>query len=68
MLDDTNRKILRILYNKYRLEIFKLDVKLLETLSFRSETDVKLAINELTVNGYLKWNQQDNTFAVIYIK
>lgn len=62
MLDDTTRKVLRILYNKYRFEEFKLDVSLIARYSMRSEDQVKAAVNELVKIGYVRWHKERNTF------
>jgi len=62
MLDDTSRKVLRILFNHYHFEEFTLDVALVARLSLRTEQQVKDGINTLVKEGNIVWYKEHNTF------
>lgn len=64
MLDDTQRKVYKIIGNKYRYEWFTIDVALLTRLSMRTEQQVKDAVNYLVKEGYLQWDKKENMFRV----
>lgn len=68
MLDDTSRKVLRILFNLYRGEIFYLDVELISRYSFRSEERVKDAVKKLIELEYLGWNETRNRYKIDHVK
>jgi hypothetical protein len=57
MLDDTSRKVLRILYNLYRYDDFKLEIETLARYAMRSERQIKDAINTLVKDKYLVKDQ-----------
>lgn len=54
MLDDTTRKVLRILYNSYRQEWARVDLDRLQHLSGRSRQQVETALRELAEKGYIE--------------
>jgi len=64
MLDDTTRKVYKIIGNKYRYEWFAIDLAILVRLSMRTEQQVKDAVNFLVREGYLQWDRKDNKFRV----
>jgi len=64
VLDDTTRKVYRIIGNKYRYEWFTLDVALIARHAMRTEQQVKDAVNKLVKDGYLKWDKKENRFMV----
>lgn len=64
MLDDTTRKVYRVLYNIHRNEWFALELGVITRLSMRSEQQVKDSVNWLVREGYLKWDKSNNMFMV----
>lgn len=65
MLDDTSRKVLRVLFSNHFFHEFELDIDFVVRRSMRSEQQVKDAINKLVSEQFVKWNKKDNTFKVI---
>lgn len=65
MLDDTTRKILRIMFSLNYFNYSQIDVTHLARVSIRSVQQVKEAINTLITEQYVEWNKEDNTFKVI---
>ncbi|EFM10187.1 conserved hypothetical protein [Paenibacillus curdlanolyticus YK9] len=54
MLDDTARKVLRILFNSYRQEWSRIDLKRLRHLSGRSKELTDQALRELLKEGFIE--------------
>lgn len=54
MLDDTTRKVLRILYNSYREAWARVDLDRLQNLSGRTRQQVEGALQELAEKGYIE--------------
>lgn len=65
MLDDTSRKILRILFSLNFFNFSQIDVSYIARVSIRSEQQVKEAINNLVIEQYIEWDKQDNAFKVL---
>lgn len=63
-MDDTTRKIYRILCSQAPFEWFALDVTKIARQAIRSEQQVKDAVNWLYKNRYLEWDKQANKFRV----
>jgi|GEM_PF-3349469 len=68
MLDDTSRKVLRILFNLYRGDIFYLDIELISRYSNRSEERVKAAVKKLIELEYLGWHETRNRYKIDHVK
>jgi hypothetical protein len=66
MLDDTTRKILTVIFNVYRDNPSIIDVAYISHKSQRTEDQVKESINILVKEGLILWDQQNNTFKVLY--
>lgn len=64
MLDDTSRKVLRILFNMYRFSEFTIDVKQLAHYAMRTERQIKNAVNTLVKDKYLLWNKEQRLFMI----
>lgn len=63
MMDDTTRKVLRILFNSHRQEWACIDLDRLKHLSGRSRQQVEGALQELAEQGYIE--QRDGRTRVI---
>ncbi len=55
ILTDTERKILRILFNRYRLDQTHADIDLLSRLSGRSPDRVQQALHGLAAKGHITY-------------
>lgn len=64
MLDDTTRKVYRILYNRNSHFEFNIDVSKLARLSMRTEQQVKDAVNWLVKERYINWDKEKGVFKI----
>lgn len=64
MLDDTSRKVLRILFNLYRFNEFTIDVELLARYAMRTPKQIKTAVNALVKDKYLLWDKEQGLFII----
>jgi len=64
MLDDTSRKVLRILFNLYRFNEFTIDVELLARYAMRTEIQIKNSINTLVKDKYLLWDKVKGLYMI----
>ena len=65
MLDDTNRKVLRVLFSLNFFNPQSIDINKLVRLSGRTEQQVKDAVNSLVSERYVEWDKQNNMFKVM---
>lgn len=54
MVDDTARKVLRVLYNSYREAWARIDYARLQYLSGRTRRQIERALQELEEHGYIE--------------
>jgi hypothetical protein len=65
VLDDTTRKVLRVLFNRKGNEWFRIEVEEIERYAMRTEKQVKASINELVRQAYVEWNKSDRLMRVL---
>lgn len=66
MLDDTSRKVLRVLFSNYFFHEFELELDYVVRRSLRSEESVKAAISDLILQRYLQWDKHKNLYKVMH--
>jgi len=65
VLDDTSRKVLRVLFSLNFFNPQSIDINKLVRLSGRTEQQVKDAVNSLVSERYVEWDKQNNMFKVM---
>lgn len=65
MMDDTDRKILRVMWNLYRFNAARINVGRLSRLSGRSKDQITGTLTRLCEERYIKWDEASATVQVI---